>query len=143
MRDSSAPAVLQGGGTLGPRHEQGFRDLQGAGCGDRCGTTGWLTGDGTDISVQQETSSETCSKPVMSAEPWQHKWLMMSAAKNHGRLVSVSWELRRVWEQRPQPSLLFILGRCVPLQRLSCVTAVPVSCLVSPTPANVCEGQEE
>lgn len=55
----------------------------------------------------------------------------------------MSWELKRGWEHRAQPGLLFILGGSVPLQRLSCVTAVPVSRLVSPTPANLPEGQEE
>lgn len=57
--------------------------------------------------------------------------------------MSVSWELKRIWEQRPPAQFAFHFRGCVPLQRLGCVTAVPVSCLVSPTPANLPAGQEE
>lgn len=41
------------------------------------------------------------------------------------------------------PAQLFISGGSVPLQSLGRVTAVPVFCLVSPTPAKLPEGQEE
>lgn len=73
---------------------------------------------------------------MVSGETWQHKWLMMSIAKK-------SLEVNECELGAETPAQLFISGGSVPLQSLGCVTAVPVFCLVSPTPAKLPEGQEE
>lgn len=81
-------------------------------------------------------------KPV--PKPVPNLWCLgrLGSTSGNDEYCKKSWEVNelgveRGWEQRPQPGLLFNLGGAVSLQRLSCVTAVPVSCLSHP-PLQIC-----